>query len=386
LDLLDSLPGFIPSLFWGIITISILVFIHEAGHYLAARLLGLKVTEFFIGLPGPNLSFKRGGTTFGITAIPLGGYVRIPALEGSGPGAELGSMSEEERKEYDKIPAWKRITVLLAGAFANLLVAVVVLTALFTFSGVPTETGHVSPVEGGPAAVAGLPENSQIADIDGVEIEDFAHLTGIISGHEPGDTIRLTYVSDEGDRNTIIITLEERPAPEGSPDHQEEEQAEDSAATDSAAAEPPPSPVWMGVAPHIELEQMGIFNAFTYSFTYIGLTIEGIARFFSPNTFQEALGDASSIIGISVFSAHAASMGFLPYASMIALISIALGLMNLLPIPPLDGGKIVFEVIQLIIRRPVPQSLQLGITLTGFALIIVLMLYLMGQDLFRIFS
>jgi len=366
----ETLPGLLPTIFWGIITISTLVFIHEAGHFLAARALGFKVTEFFIGLPGPSLKFKRGDTTYGITCIPLGGYVRIPALEGSGPGAELGLMTEEERKEFEMIPAWKRVTVLLAGAFANLLVAVVILTAFFTYTGIPSE--RLDPVPDGPAAVAGMPDDVRVVNIDGRRIHNFNQLADIVARSVPGDTLSVTYVTEAGDRNTVEVTLEQRPIPEDLP-------------PEIDPADLPPA--HMGVAlTGVVFEQVSVFTAFGHSFTYIALTAEAIGRFLSPQTFPEAIGDAASIIGISVISAHTAAAGFMPFITLIAMISISLGLMNLLPIPPLDGGKILFEIIQKVTGKPVSQNLQVGISFAGFALLIVLMIYLMGQDLFRIFG
>jgi len=410
----ENLPGVIPSLFWGIITISMLVFIHEAGHFAAARLLGLKVTEFFIGLPGPRISFKRGDTTYGITVVPLGGWVRVPALEGSGPGAELGTMTEEERAEYNSVPAWKRVTVLLAGVFTNLLVAIVILTALFTYTGVPID--HVDPVPGGPAAVAGLPDNARIVDIDGARIHHFGQLVRAVGNHAPGDVVAVTYVAEGGARNTIQVTLGERPSdaeiaagldtkldadeqaeaqdqslPAGSDDSDEEAGTADvPEAADEADApdeEPAPAPAHLGV---INLpptfEHRGVWGSFLYSFTYIQLTAEGISRLFSPATFTEAIGDASSVIGISVFAAHTAQAGFQSFITFIALISIALGLMNLLPIPPLDGGKIVYEIIQKVTGKPVPQKVQIGFSMAGFILLFGLMFYLMGQDIFRLIT
>jgi len=378
----ENLPGFVPIVFWGIITISLLVFIHEAGHFLAARALGLKVTEFFIGLPGPRISFKRGDTTYGITCVPLGGWVRIPALEGSGPAAELGIMTEEERKEYEKIPAWKRITVLLAGVFTNLLFAIAVLTALFSYTGIPVD--RVDPIPGGPAAVAGMPDGVQIANIDGQRTHTFGQLIQTVARYEPGDIVAVTYISQEGERNTIMVTLEPRPDPE--PMIDEDGQAIPIPEPPPGAPAPPTAQIGVLSRQEIAYEPTTVLGAFTYSFTYIVLTAEGIARFFSPSTFPEAIGEATSVVGISIFAAHTAAAGFTTYVSLLAMISIALGLMNLLPIPPLDGGKIFFEIVQKITGRPVPQTLYIGISLTGFALLIVLMIYLIGQDLFRIFG
>ena len=377
----ENLPGFLPIVFWGIVTISLLVFIHEAGHFIAARVLGLRVTEFFIGLPGPRISFKRGDTTYGITAIPLGGWVRVPALEGSGPGAELGTMTEEERAEYNNVPAWKRVTVLLSGVIANLLFAIIILTALFTYTGVPVD--YVTPSPGGPAAVAGMPDNVEITAIDGRRVHGFHMLSDIIAGKQPGDVVTVIYATPDNQRNTIEVTLEPRTPPEepvldleGNPitPEQLEELLENL------------PPAQMGIMhTSVSYERAGVFAAFGQSLLYIQLTAEGISRLFSPATFVDAISDASSVIGISIFAAHTASAGFIAFVNFVALISIALGLMNLLPIPPLDGGKILFEIIQKITRKPVSENLQVGVSLTGFALLIVLMVYLMGQDLFRIF-
>ena len=367
---IENLPGFLPSLFWGIITISLLVFIHEAGHYLAARALGLKVTEFFIGLPGPSISFKRGDTRFGITCIPLGGYVRIPALEGSGPAAELGVMTEEDRKEYEKIPAWKRIVVLSAGIVTNLIFAIAVLTAVFSYTGLPSD--RVTPVEGGPAYTAGIPEGARFLAVDDEAVRNFNEFRLAIAEREVGDSVSLTFETIDGVEQSKDVVIASRA--EVFPDDVE------------GLAMPAPDAPSIGVTISTEMEPISVARAFTYSFEYIILTAEAIGRFFSPETFPVAVSEASSVIGISVIAAHTADAGFISYVLLLGLISIALGLMNLLPIPPLDGGKIMFEIIQKVIGRPVPQNLYIGVSLAGFALLIIFMIYLMGQDLFRIFG
>jgi len=365
---IDTLPGFLPSLFWGIITISFLVFVHEAGHALAARALGLKVSEFFIGLPGPKISFKIGETTYGVTAIPFGGYVRIPALEGSGPGAELGTMTEEERAEYAKVPTWKRLVVLSAGIVTNLLLGIVLMTVLISSMGQPIDQGYVNPVEGGPAAVAGLPDEARILSIDAVPVETFGEIAEIVSEHSAGDMVTVVYQVAGGAERSLEITLETRP-------------------TDAGQAAHPDgvSPVYMGVAPHfVEFESIPLGESIATSFRMIGMTAEAIGGLFNPATFQQTVDGSASIIGMSVLSANAAQTGIMEYAWLIAAISISLGLLNLLPIPPLDGGKIVFEVIQKVTRRPVPQSIQVGLSLFGFVLLITFMLYMVFQDILRL--
>ena len=389
----DTLPGFLPSLFWGIITISILVFVHEAGHALAARALGLKVTEFFIGLPGPKISFKIGETRYGVTAIPFGGYVRIPALEGSGPAAELGLMSDEERAELGDIPMWKRIVVLSAGIVTNLVVAIVILTILLSTAGLPTDQGYVSPVSGGPAAAAGLPDQARVLSIDGVPVETFGELADFVQTQDAGDTVTVVYQVDGGESQSLDIVLAERPSEPDVPAIDDPDAAntggdvDANQDVDTAAPVSPHDnlpPVYMGVAPYMIFQPLPIGDSFMHAIRHIGLIAEAISRLFNPATFQEVVDQSASIIGMSVMSAQAAQTGIMNYAFLVASISISLGLMNLLPIPPLDGGKIVLELIQRAMRRPVPQSIQVGLSMFGICLLLVFMFYVMFQDVLRL--
>jgi len=381
----ETLPGFLPSLFWGIITISILVFVHEAGHALAARACGLKVSEFFIGLPGPNISFKVGETTYGVTAIPFGGYVRIPALEGSGPGAELGTMTEEERAEYDKVPMWKRIVVLSAGIITNLVVAIAILTIVLSASGMPTDRGYVDPVPDGPAAMAGLPEGARILSIDEHPVENFGDLVDLVAARRAGDTVAIVYHVEGGSEQQLSVVLGERPSPEDSDATDDEDSTGQTPPAGSAhPGDGDLPPVYLGVAPHIIFEPLSVGESFVQSLRFVGMVAEAISRLFTPATFQETVDQSASIIGMSVLSAQAVQVGLMEYARLIAAISISLGLMNLLPIPPLDGGKIVFEIVQKVTRRPVPQKIQVGLSLCGFGLLICFMVYVMFQDVLRL--
>jgi len=363
-----SSPGFIPSLIWGVITISLLVFVHEGGHYLAARLCGLEVSEFMLGLPGPKLSWKRGNTLYGVTAIPFGGYCRIPALEGSGPAAELGVMTEEERAVYASVPMWKRVVVLLAGVVTNLLLAIVVLTLALTLWGQYVDRGFVSPAPGGPAAAAGLPDGVQLLSIDGVGISDFNDIVAVVETREAGDVVEVRYRDEEtGDETakTAMVTLTAYPDDDPT----------------SSVYQPRP---YLGVSPRYVRERQPVLVAIAQSFDYLRLTAQGILNLFNPMTFRQTIGESASVVGIAIIAAEAAKNGPWEYATLVAVISLSLGLMNLLPIPPLDGGKILMELIQKATGRPLKQGLVIGVSMAGLVLLVGFMIFVTYNDIARL--
>jgi regulator of sigma E protease len=347
----------VQSIVWGIITISILVFVHEGGHFLAARACGLEVEEFMIGLPGPKISKVWGKTRYGITAIPFGGYCKIPALEGEGSGlaAELGAGTLPA--DAPKVPAWKKIIVLSAGIIVNLVMAIAIFTIVLTGWGTLTDHGNVDPAAGGPAAAAGLQDGDDIVAINGKTVEDFEDLVTIIDALKVGDTATVTYVRPSDVDGTLTITLAVHP-------------------DDAAKA-------YLGVQPHYVMERVPFFKALKMSFGYLNMTAEAIAQLFHPSTFKQTISQSSSVIGISVIAAEAAAAGPLQYASLVAAISLSLGLMNLLPLPPLDGGKILIELIQLITRRPLKQNIVIAVSLAGFGVLFAFMLFVMYNDVAR---
>lgn len=404
--------------FWGILTFSILVVLHEGGHFLAARAFGVKVHEFMIGLPGPAIRLKTKNMTWGVTAIPLGGYVRIAGME---PGAEdellgpalhaiatagrldiadlsrvlgvsheratalvttledwaailpvdetryeaaphvdrnadAGSMLDSARSiTYRGLKTWKRIVVLVAGVFVNLLTAIltftIVLSAFGTYQA-SREFGTIQPDS--PAAEAGLLVGDELVALNGSPIASWDDFLGAMGDTEPGQVIELD-VTREGRDVSLSVTLAEK---------------------DGHG--------YLGVGPGVEKVRYSVMKAAGTAFTFTGMVFAAIINFFNPSSFSESVESSRGVVGIAVMAADAAKAGPLDYAWLIALLSLSLGAMNILPIPPLDGGKVAVEIVERIAGRPLGRRFSLGLSAAGALLLFSLIGYLMYMDVARL--
>jgi regulator of sigma E protease len=418
------MPSGVAALFWGVITFSLLVIIHEGGHFLAARLFGVKVHEFMIGLPGPALRYKskRSGISYGVTAIPLGGYCRIAGMEPGREDALLGpavglladrgriaasDLAElladrgadkdrassllatledwgaaepmEDWPEYRSLverkpgesddelltrcrstvyrgqPAWKRVTILAAGVIVNLVTAILIFTVTLSVWGIPTATLTIDTVQSASAAAkAGLKPGDTISALGGHAVSNWDAVLKTVEAAKPGNHLSITYVR-AGSKATVEALLGRR--------------------SDGMAL--------LGVAPRSRNVPMAPLTALKESISWTGLVFVAIGQFFNPKTFSTAIGGARSVVGISYEVANAAKAGPLQYAWMIALLSLSLGVMNILPIPPLDGGKVLMEIIEKVARRPIRKELAYAISGLGTALLFSLIFYLMYADVVR---
>jgi regulator of sigma E protease len=408
------------DLFWFIVTFSILVVLHEGGHFVVARAFGVHVHEFMIGLPGPAIRLHGKKTDYGVTAIPLGGYVRIsgmdPGPEDSRLGLVLAYVTRRRHVELDEVAhdlslsvsdadtllttlvdwnaikrekgnddafdalhpaelaedsvalldlarsttyrgltAWKRISVLAAGVVVNLLSAVLVFVLVLTLVGIPTENLTVSMlVPKGGAVSAGVKVGETVTAIDGTRLADWDALVSAIAKHKPGDTITVTLKKGTAVR-TIPVTL----------------------GTDDGTH------ARIGIQGTLANVRQSIPQALSMSFGLVGQVFVAIAGFFNPHTFQQSVQGATGVIGIAVLANQEAQRGPIDFAFFVALLSLSLGAMNILPIPPLDGGKVVLEIVEAVRRRPLSRRLSLGVSLAGMALLVALIGYLMYADVIR---
>jgi regulator of sigma E protease len=420
MDLIANMPTGVAAIFWGVITFSLLVVIHEGGHFLAARFFGVKIHEFMIGLPGPALRFRsrRTGTAYGVTAVPLGGYVRIAGME---PGAEddllggaLGAAADARRIEqgalaealgvptdrasallttledygavepaddwpgyvsligrepyedddallsrvrsgvYRGKPAWQRIVILVMGVVFNLLAAIAIFTVTLSTWGYDVPTARLgSIVPDSAAAAAGLKVGDRITAIDGVRVADWDALLAHMATLEPGHRAMITFVRS-GETTVITIVLRDNKGR-----------------------------AFLGIGPALERKHFTVYEAARESIVWIGLVFVAVGRFFNPATAAKAVGDARSVVGISYEIVQAVKAGPINYAWMVALLSLSLGVMNVLPIPPLDGGKIAMELIEAVRRRPIRRELSYAFSAVGTLLLFSLIFYLMYADIVR---
>jgi len=369
--LTHGLIGYVvPFLF----VLTIVVFFHELGHFLIARWAGVKVLTFSLGF-GPELvGFNdRFGTRWKISAVPLGGYVKFfgDESEASTPSSEtLSNMTEEERAgSFHHKDVGRRAAIVAAGPIANFLLAIVIFTCLFTFFGKPSTTARVDKIEAASAAAAaGFQVGDIVTAIDKHEIGSFSDMQRIVSIHagEP-----LTFTIKRGD-STLQL--------QGTPELKEVKDAfgnahrlgvlgitrQTSAGDVTTERVDPATALWLGVK-----ETWFVVDR---TLAYIGGVFTG----------REAADQVGGPLRIAQISGQVATIGLAALIHLAAVLSISIGLLNLFPVPLLDGGHLLFYAVEAVRGRPLSDRAQeMGFRI-GLGLVLMLMVFATYNDILHL--
>lgn len=363
LPVLLAIPAFI-------VVLTVIVFVHEMGHYLVARWNGIAIQTFSLGF-GPELvGFNdRHGTRWRISAIPLGGYVRFVGdmNAASMPDPELVESlpAEEQARLFVNKNVWQRIAVVVAGPVANVLLTFVILYALLLGYGrytIPPVIGDV--VQGGVAQSAGLQPGDKILAVDGFGVRGFEDFQRLIST-APGRPV--TVVLDRGGKDlTIVLT----------PD----------VATETDRFGNAQRIGRIGVSRTVDQADITLYRPNPVE--AIGMTGEEI-RFIIDRTagflgdFFVGRGDVQQLGGpvkVAKVSGEVATLGIVALINLAALLSLNIGIFNLLPVPVLDGGHLLYYVIEAIRGRPLSQKAQEIGYRVGFAIVGSLMIFTLLND------
>ena len=358
----------IPFLF----VLTVVVFVHEMGHYLVGRWCGIGVRAFSIGF-GPELfGFNdRNGTRWKLSAIPLGGYVKFVgdmAVTSEPDPDEMKRLSEEEKRvAFHTQPIWKRAATVVAGPMFNFLLTVVVFAVMFAAYGRFVSEPTVAEVRpDSPAAIAGFMPGDRFVSVDGVAVETFADVQRLVSGRA-GDEIVFVMLRDGEEielRATPALTEQ----------------------TDALG-----NVVKIGVIGVVNNEEMGQPRLITYSPLQalgeavdetghiIARTGQFLQRFVAGREDRCQLGGP---VKIADMAGKAAQLGFVWLVQLVALLSVGIGILNLLPIPPLDGGHLVFYGIEAVMRRPVSERVMEGVYRVGLLVVLMFMAFVFWNDLF----
>lgn len=459
---MNMLLSVLSTVFWGVLLLSVLVMVHEGGHYLAARAFGVRVTEFFLGLPARwKLSWRsrKHGTEFGVTPLLLGGYNRVCGMEyaddellapafaivqregrvsAEAVASELGvdldraysllvsltdlaairpyydaslgeypsqrdypaqfetlardaefntaydsghdfsapgctedgmarplvdpqaQLDREVGRTYGGLSFPKRVAVLVAGPIVNLIIAFILVTGAYlsTEYTVYKNQNIIGAVtENSLAEAAGLEPGDTIVAVNDTEVDDWDSLaTALDAARGKGEDFDIRYMRD-GEERVVLIDL-----PEG-------EKVD-----------------LIGVSPQSEAYHLTLGEAMEGALHYAGMVASVAIRLIMPQHTMEVLDQSTSIVGISVMASQAASAGVLDLIALMAAVSMSLGFMNLLPIPPLDGGKIVLEIVEAAIRRPISMKARLAISYVGVAFFVFVFVMVLKNDYFRFFA
>jgi regulator of sigma E protease len=357
----------VPFLF----VLTVVVFFHELGHFLVARWAGVKVLTFSLGF-GPELAGfnDKHGTRWKLSAIPLGGYVRFfgDESEASTPdGAKLAAMTEEERQgSFHHKKLGPRAAIVAAGPIANFILAVVIFAGLFTFYGRPNATARVDKVmEGSAAAVAGFQSGDLVTAIDGTTIGNFSDMQRIVST-EAGR--QLAFTVKRGDAS---LTLQATPELKEIKDnfgnvHKlgvlgiTRSNAPGDVLTERVD---PATAVWLGAK-----ETWFVIDR---TLAYVGGVFVG----------REAADQVGGPLRIAQISGQVATIGLAALIHLTAVLSVSIGLLNLFPVPLLDGGHLLFYAVEAIRGRPLSERAQeMGFRI-GLGLVLMLMVFATYNDI-----
>lgn len=358
-------PGLLITVLAFVLVLGPLVFIHEFGHYIVGRWFGVKADSFSIGF-GKELfgwTDKR-GTRWKLSALPLGGYVQFAGdmNPASKPDpAWLALPAEEREKTFQAKPVWQRALIVLAGPVTNLLLAIAILAGFTLAYGkvvVPPVIGMIQ--QGSVAEKAGLKLGDRIVSLRGSAVDSFLDVRMTVSQH-PGEAMDLV-IDRSGQRLAVPVVAQAK-------------EMSDRFGNSQKIG-------FLGIGPaSFEKVRVGpveaVADAVVQTRDIMGMMITGIGQIL---TGQREVKELGGPIKIAKYSGEQLVSGWQNYAWFVALISINLGFINLLPIPVLDGGHLAFYAAEAVRRKPVSQRGQEWAFRTGLALVVGLMLFVTFND------
>lgn len=361
-----------------IVILAILVFVHELGHFLVAKKSGIRVDEFGIGFPPKLFSKEWKGTLYTLNAIPFGGFVKIFGEDSH--SEEIRSLEDREVSFAYK-PKWKQAAVLVAGVTMNIIFAWLVISTTFLI-GAPASADYggfgkvtgvklslVEVVQDSPAMKAGLLVGDVITKVsagkESIEAENLTpdSVKDLIKSSQ-SKTIDISYSRNSGDIKNISI--------EPSLDINKGQRALGIGMESMGILKLPP---------HLALLEGVRTTAIITKYTALSLLDFFVGIFKFSTDFSQVSGP----VGIAHVVGEAKAMGFVYLLTLTALISINLAIINLLPFPALDGGRLLFVFVEAIIRRPINPKFVKWTNTLGFAFLIILMLVVTTHDIIKLF-
>ena len=357
-----------------IVLLGILVFVHEFGHFLVARLSGVQVTDFSIGFGKQLWGFTdKHNTKWKICAIPLGGYCQFLGdadAASSGSSEEVKELSEEDKKKaFPFQNPWKKLAIVLGGPGFNYLFAIIVFTLMFAFLGkfsFPPVVGEV--VAGGAADKAGIVKADRILSINGHEVESFSEITTEISLTTGG--VAEVKLDRAGEVMELSVPLEMMKVE-----------------ANGQTTERPMLGIKSMNTMELDHERMSLPDAFVEACSETWRITEGTLRGGGQLiTGKRGSEDLGGILRIAEMSGDISRKnGMLDFIAFMALLSINLGLINLFPIPVLDGGHVVIYLVEIVSRREINAKVKENLFKAGFALILALMIFATWNDFVHLF-
>ncbi len=353
------------AIFSFLIVITTLVFIHELGHYLAARSVGVRVEKFYIGFNLFGLGIKKtiNNTEYGIGLFPLGGYVKVAGIIDE----SMDANHQYKDDEFQSKNTIQKIWIMSAGVIMNFILAIFIFAHLTYYYGInePDPRAIVGSIcEGCPSEIIGLQENDLIISINGNIINDWSDLTKNIH-NKPNQIIYIEWIRDGITFSDSLKTISNP-------------QLIDDEIIDVGM---------IGISPIIHNKKSTIFQAFYYgsnqTISLLKFTWNSLLGLLKGNI---SIKEMAGPIMIAKIAGETASSGAYALLSLMAMLSINLGLINILPVPGLDGGHVMIALIEGILNRDLSLKTKLNIQKIGIILLMTLMLTIMINDVLRLIN
>lgn len=351
------------TIFAFIVVIGVIIFVHELGHFLAAKSVGIRVETFSLGYPPRMFSRKRGETEYAIGWIPLGGYVKMSGMIDE--SLQGGDSITGAPWEFASKRAWQKLWVISAGVLMNLLLGVVLYTGIAAVKGIPEPSdapviGDLNP--GWPAAEAGLLPGDRFLSIDGEAVGTWGDVLRLIQPRAERAT-PLVY-ERAGERHELTLTPR---------------RLDDDAAGGEVGK--------IGIGPEIFFRRGGVGEVLVSGVVGTAQIVSLVsATVWNLVTMQVSLRDLGGPILIAKLSGESARRGLTQLLSFIAFISINIGCFNLLPVPALDGGHALIIVGEAVTRRTMPVKARLALQQVGMLILLALVVIIVVNDAQRVFG
>ena len=345
-----------------IAVLGIIVFVHELGHFLAAKLVGIRVEQFSLGFPPKMIGRKWGETEYMISWLPLGGYVKMAGMidESLDDKPLTGAPWEFMSKNF-----FQKVFAISAGVIMNFILAFVIYTIITLNLGIgEVGSAKIGAVEAGmPADSLGLQRGDLIIAVNGDSIADWSAMAKVIHSY-PEQEIEISWMREGEVFSGKVMTV----------------------ADETIVGDEIKTVGLIGIGPHVDRRPAGfvesVISGGRTTVEIAGLSILTIKMLV---TGQAGIKDLVGPVGIVHFSGESARSGMVVFFGFIAFISVNIGFLNILPIPALDGGHLVYIVIESVIRRPISSKVKIIVQQVGMALLLVLLLVISYNDIMRFF-
>jgi len=344
--------------------LSLLVFVHELGHYLVAKRLGVLVEEFGFGLPPRIFGKKIGETTYSINLLPFGGFVRLHG-ESSDEGIE------HPRKAFLNKSKKARVGIVIAGVIMNFLLGIVAFAVVYSFSGIPRQTKDIKVVDiasGSPAQTSGFIVGDVIRKVDKEPVSSIDQFVALIEGKK-GKRVNVEIERNEGGKvsqKKFSLTPRENPPKDEGPLGVIITQTE------------------LYFPPYWQRPFVGIYYGFNEALVWGGRVVQGFVIMFKDLASGVAPKDLAGPVGIFAITSEAAKSGIMELITFIGILSVNLAILNIIPFPALDGGRLVFIAIEGFIGKKILPKVEATIHTIGMIILLILLLAITARDAQRL--